>query len=138
MVLPAGIVVEIKIETQEEIKIWPNDLAIGYIVDGQEYRVPAYAITNAVSDPEDERTWRFTSPITVRKGTRYFYVLFGSSFALDSTQTINKNLSSIRFLSRIVIPGELTVTMPEIEYDYYDDDYYDEDYYDDEDWDWDW
>lgn len=46
----SGLVVEMKIEATEEIRIWPSDFAIGYIVDDQEYRVPGYGITNAVSE----------------------------------------------------------------------------------------
>lgn len=109
----SGMALEIKIEASEEIKIWPSDFAIGYVIDGQEYRLPGSAITNAVSDPEDERSWRFSQPITVRKGTRYFCVLFSElSLSLDQTAVLHKDLREFKVFYRVLLPGDFTVEFP--------------------------
>lgn len=103
----SGMALEIKIEASEELKIWPSDFAIGYIIDGVEYRLSGYAITNAVSDPEDERSWRFSQPITVRKGTRYFSVLFSElSLSLDQTAVLHKDMKEFQVFYRVLIPGD--------------------------------
>ncbi len=118
--LEIGIVVEIEVTASVETKVWPSDFAVSYVVDDVERRVTGYAITNAVSDPEDERIWRFTQPVTIRKGTRYFSVYFTSLFSLDPTTALDIDLvEDIQILHRSLVPGTLTVEKPVVEDDEY-------------------
>lgn len=75
-------------------------------------------------NPEDERSWRFSQPITVRKGTRYFLVLFSElSLSLDQTAVINKKMSDFQVFYRTLLPGQLTIEFAQPEYDDYEDYY---------------
>ncbi len=120
MTLEMGIVVEFEVTASAETKVWPSDFAVSYVVDDVERRVAGYAITNAVSDPEDERIWRFSQPVTVRKGTRYFYVYFTSLFSFEPSTMLDIDLvEDIQILYRLLVPGILTVEKPEVEEDEY-------------------
>lgn len=112
--MPGGLIVEIKVEAEAETTIWPADIAVAFNVEGKEARLSAYTLSNAVSDPEDERSWRLTQPITVRKGTRYFLAHFMDAFSLDYNLNMSQ-IEEVTLLYRIIVPGTIKVEKPLVE-----------------------
>lgn len=72
-----GIELELQvINNGPEVKVWPGDFGIGFNDGTQDIRIPGFFITNAVSDPEDEMSFRYFQGTSIRKGTRYIKVFF--------------------------------------------------------------
>lgn len=111
-----GIVMEIQVvNSGDEIKLWPIDFSVGALSEGQEVRVPGYMITNAVSDPEDDMSYRFLEGTTVRKGTRYFKLFFYNMFDWQFYEKMETGFDEATLYFRVPAADPIPIKCLEVE-----------------------